>query len=73
VVVEGGSGLLDSVLKVQYLHIVLPELVLVGEHVGYLGLGVLEGSEGDVSSDVLLCISLFSPCSSSSQVIQETF
>ena len=38
------------------------ELVLVGEHVGCLGLDVLEGGEGDVSSDLLLCISLLSPC-----------
>ena len=63
VVVEGGSGLLDSVLKVQCLHLVLPELVLVSEHVGCLGLDVLEGGEGDVSSDLLLCIGLLTHCS----------
>ena len=51
------------VLKVQCLHVVLPELVLVGEHVGYLVLDVLEGGEGDVSSDLLLHIGLLSPCS----------
>jgi hypothetical protein len=38
-----------------------PELVLVGEHVGYLVLDVLEGGEGDVSSDLLLHIGLLSP------------
>ena len=65
-VVEGGSGLLDSVLKVQCLHLVLPELVLVNEHVGCLGLDVLEGGEGDVSSDLLLCIGLLSPSRRSS-------
>jgi hypothetical protein len=31
-------------------------------HIGYLGLDVLEGGEGNVSSDLLLCISLLSPC-----------
>ena len=48
--------------KVQCLHLVLPELVL-DKHIGYLGLDVLEGGEGDVSSDLLPCISLLSPCS----------
>ena len=62
-VVEGGSGILDSLLKVQWLHLVLFELVLVGENVGYLVLDVLEGGEGNVSSDLLLCIGLLSPCS----------
>ena len=62
-VVEGGSGILDSLLKVQWLHLVLFELVLVGEHVGYVGLDVLGGGAGDVPSNLLLCIGLLSPCS----------
>ena len=51
------------VLSVQFLPLVLPELVLVSEQVGCLGLGVSEGGEGDVVSELLVPVGLLSPCS----------
>jgi hypothetical protein len=56
--VECGSGLLDGVCGVPCNR----DHRSVGGHVGYLGLGVLEGGEGDVSSNLLLSIHLLSPC-----------
>ena len=56
------------VLSVQCLPLVLPELVLGDEHVGYLVLDVLEGGEGDVYSDLLLHVGLLSPCSLSNHL-----
>jgi hypothetical protein len=55
--VEGGSGLPDGVCEVPRDR----DHRGVGGHVGYLGLGVLEGGEGDVPSNLLLSINLFSP------------
>jgi hypothetical protein len=52
------------VLSVQCLPLVLSELVLVDEHVGYLVLDVLEGSEGDL----LLHVGLLNPCSLSNHL-----
>ena len=56
------------VLSVQCLPLVLPELVLVNEHVGCLVLDVLEGGEGDVLSELLLLVGLLSPCSLSNHL-----
>ena len=55
--VEGGSGLLDvcGVPRNRDHH-------GVGGHVGYLGLGVQEGGEGDIPSNLLLSINLLGPC-----------
>jgi hypothetical protein len=50
--VEGGSGLLDGVCGVPCNR----DHRGVGGHVGYLGLGVLEGGEGDVPGNLLLSI-----------------
>ena len=57
------DGEYQRVLSVQCLPLLLPKLVLVNEHVGCLGLDVLEGSEGDVFSWLLLLVRLLSPCS----------
>jgi hypothetical protein len=56
--VEGGSGLLDGVCEVPRNR----DHCCVGGHVGYLGLDVQEGGEGDVPSNLLLSINLLSPC-----------
>ena len=59
--VEGGPGLLDSVLEGD----IGSQLVHVGQlddHVGSLVLDALEGGEGDVSSNLLLHFILLNPC-----------
>jgi hypothetical protein len=57
--VEGWSGLLDSVCEVSRNR----DHHSVGGHVEYLVLGVQEGGEGDIPSNLLLGVKLLGPCS----------